>query len=238
MIRRYIRAITRQSLDEWSRLELAITAAVTCLGLPYLALVIVAVGSEARYALDGSVAMGHIVSTRVSGRNAQNIDVTYSFVTADGQSRIGNASTPTDWHVAKDPITVELLRSDPDVNRPYYDGRILDELPRESVTLGFALSMFAISLFPWLGHRWRDRLERELRRSGARASATVESVKPYMLGPGYAVVRYTYVDGASVKRFGEAYARAARLNMRPGDRGFALFAPAHPQWSMWIGGHA
>ena len=179
MIRRYIRAITRQSLDEWSRLELAITAAVTCLGLPYLALVIVAVGSEARYALDGSVAMGHIVSTRVSGRNAQNIDVTYSFVTADGQSRIGNASTPTDWHVAKDPITVELLRSDPDVNRPYYDGRILDELPRESVTLGFALSMFAISLFPWLGHRWRDRLERELRRSGARASATVESVKPF-----------------------------------------------------------
>ncbi len=202
-------------------------------GMTLLGYVAFRTATELRYSMDGSVVLGHLTATRFSGRNEQVTELTYTFEVPDGRTLTGHEVTPTSRHLGKQPIPVEFVRSDPAVHRPYYAGRLLDDLFPMIATLLASLFFLGTSIIPYLGHRWRVALDGRLEREGVTAEAVVTSVSSDALSPNYVIVRYDYSHRNGTKHSGEAYGYRSRVHIGPGDRGVALFDPRRPHWSMW-----
>jgi hypothetical protein len=236
LMRSFFRIISRQRLaGHWTNFEVAVAAIVTAFGVASLGLAAFTLAVEARYRLEGSVVDAHLIATQLSPR-ADQMQLTYSFETPEGRSLVGAGWTPVSRHLAKDPLAVEFAFSDPTLNRPYYAGRAADLLlPETAAIVPTGLFFLSISLVPYLAARWRAGVDRRLRETGVRLAGTITAVSPYRTAPSFVVVRYEYVDREGTRRQGEAYDYAAKVRLRPGDRGIVLVDPDRPGRSMWAG---
>ena len=204
------------------------------IGLAALGYILTRAATELRYAFDGAIADGVVVSKRQEHvtRSGTVWYVTIQFTPPGGQTVVDEESVASrHWRGLADgtPVRVRYLRSDPHTNR-LAQVHIANEVPW---LVALALLVLCTLVLPaWL--IWR-RLR--LLREGVAVEGTVSEVARESDGSTRYVIRYRFQDHRGKTHVGVTYGHSRREAeaWQAGDAGDVLYDPRSPRSNRWIG---
>lgn len=203
------------------------------IGLAALGYVVKSVATELRYAFDGTITDGVVVSKRqVHMRTGTATSITIQFTATGGETVVDEEEVGNwYWPVLADgtPVRVRYLRSDPHTNR-LAEEWIWTEVPW-LVPLAL-VGLGTVGLPAWLF--WRCL---RLLREGVAAEGTVSEVARESDRSTRYVIRYRFQDDRGQTHVGASddHSRREAEAWHVGDVGDVLYDPRSPRFNRWVG---
>ena len=204
------------------------------IGLAALGYVLTSAATELRYAFDGAIADGVVVSKRQIQvqRSGTAWYVTIQFTPPGGRTVVDEEEVENRyWRVLADgtPVRVRYLRSDPHTNRLAQE-RVSNEVPW-LVALAL-VGVCTVGLPAWLF--WRCL---RLLRAGVAVEGTVSEVARESDRSTRYVIRYRFQDHRGKTHVGASngHSRREAEAWQAGDAGDVLYDPRSPRSNRWIG---